>query len=141
VGALPILFIRRISEPLQDALLGFSAGVMLAASFFSLIIPGLEYAEANLGTRSAASLWQLLAAINRLVPHEHFVLGPSGPRARAVRRIWLFVIAITLHNFPEGLAVGVSFGSGDINSATGSRSPSGCRTCPRASQSPPPCSR
>jgi zinc transporter, ZIP family len=127
VGALPILFIRRISEPLQDALLGFSAGVMLAASFFSLIIPGLEYAEADLGTRSAASLVvvaavllgaSLLAAINRLVPHEHFVLGRSGPRARAVRRIWLFVIAITLHNFPEGLAVGVSFGSGDINSAT-----------------------
>jgi hypothetical protein len=50
-GALPILFTRRISEPLQDAFLGFSAGVMLAASFFSLIIPGLEYAEADLGTR------------------------------------------------------------------------------------------
>jgi ZIP family zinc transporter len=126
-GALPILFIRRVSERLQDALLGFSAGVMLAASFLSLIIPGLEYAEADLGDRRAASLVVvagvllgalLLGAINRLVPHEHFVLGPSGLHTRAVRRIWLFVIAITLHNFPEGLAVGVSFGSGDTISAT-----------------------
>lgn len=54
---------------------------------------------------------------DRLIPHEHFYKGLEGQRAVNVRRIWLFVYAITLHNFPEGLAVGVSFGTADL--ATG----------------------
>src|SRR5690606_37176707 len=52
--------------------------------------------------------------VHRYTPHEHFVSGPEGPATAKVRRVWLFVIAITLNNFPEGLAVGVSFGGGDI---------------------------
>jgi ZIP family zinc transporter len=127
VGALPVLSVRRLSGALQDAFLGFAAGIMLAASFFSLIIPGLNYAQADLGSRTAASLVMasavllgaaMLAAVNRLVPHEHALLGRSGPRAAALNRTWLFVLAITLHNFPEGLAVGVGFGSGNIEAAT-----------------------
>jgi ZIP family zinc transporter len=126
LGALPVLFIRRLSEPLSDTLLGFAAGIMLAASFFSLIIPGLDYAEADLDSRVAAVLVLiaaillgaiLLALVNMYVPHEHFILGPSGIETQALRRIWLFVIAITLHNFPEGLAVGVGYGSGDMERA------------------------
>jgi len=123
VGALVVLFVRRLSQPLNDALLGFSAGVMLAASFFSLIIPAIARAETALGsvTLAAAEVVAavllgavVLAAINRYAPHEHFVLGTQGIEARTLRRIWLFVIAITLHNFPEGLAVGVGYGGGDI---------------------------
>jgi ZIP family zinc transporter len=125
-GALVIFFVRRISQPLNDALLGFSAGVMLAASFFSLIIPGIERAEADLGSRALAALVVIaavmlgavtLSAINRYVPHEHFVLGHQGVEIQALRRIWLFVFAITLHNFPEGLAVGVGYGAGDVAGA------------------------
>src|SRR3546814_13438636 len=56
--------------------------------------------------------------IYRYTPHEHFVSGPEGPSTAQFRRIWLFVIAITLHNFPEGLAVGVGFGDGDIGNGT-----------------------
>ena len=60
----------------------------------------------------------MLWLINEHVPHEHFILGPEGPPTECLRRIWLFVIAITLHNFPEGLAVAVGFGTGDLGSAT-----------------------
>jgi ZIP family zinc transporter len=126
LGALPVLFVRKISARLQDGLLGFSAGVMLAASFFSLIIPGLRHAEADLGSRMLAGLVVVtavligaatLALLNRFLPHEHFVSGPDGASTPALRRVWLFIIAITLHNFPEGLAVGVGYGGGDFANA------------------------
>jgi ZIP family zinc transporter len=125
LGALFVLFVRRLPQALNDALLGFSAGVMLAASFFSLIIPAMARANADLGSNVLAALVVIaavmlgaisLSLINRYVPHEHFVLGPQGIETQALRRIWLFVIAITLHNFPEGLAVGVGYGQGDIAS-------------------------
>ena len=124
LGALPVFFMRQISQRTQNAFLGFAAGIMLAASFFSLIIPGLEAAgEQHRGSRTIAALIVgsaiLLGAgtlhlVNRLAPHEHFIIGPqSGAERSKLSRIWLFVIAITLHNFPEGLAVGVSFGDPD----------------------------
>jgi ZIP family zinc transporter len=122
LGALPVFFMRGVSLKTQNAFLGFAAGIMLAASFFSLIIPGLEAAgELHGGSRVVAAFIVgaavLLGAgtlhlINRLAPHEHFITGPqSGAERSKLSRIWLFVIAISLHNFPEGLAVGVSFGS------------------------------
>jgi ZIP family zinc transporter len=125
-GALPVFVVQRISEGVQDVMLGFAARVMMAASVFSLIFPALEQAQTDLATGAAvlvviagiliggAALW----LINEHVPHEHFVLGHEGPPAERWRRIWLFVIAITLHNFPEGLAVGVGFGTGDLGSGT-----------------------
>ena len=126
LGALPILVVRNLSEQAQDVLLGFAAGVMLAASFFSLIIPGIDVAQEQGATKlgavtlviagilfGAASLW----LVHRYLPHEHFVLGRQGPMTPRFRRIWLFVLAITLHNFPEGLAVGVGFGGDDLGKA------------------------
>jgi ZIP family zinc transporter len=125
VGALPVLAIRSISPKLQSGFLGFAAGVMLAASFFSLILPGLEAVERSGGSAVmaagvlATSIMigaMTLQLINHYAPHEHFITGPNrGAVTFKMRRIWLFVIAITLHNFPEGLAVGVSFGGGNMS--------------------------
>jgi ZIP family zinc transporter len=126
-GALPVFLVQRISEGVQDAMLGFAAGVMMAASVFSLILPALEQAQLDFATNDAAVLVVIagiliggaaLWLINEHVPHEHFVLGHEGPPAERLQRIWLFVIAITLHNFPEGLAVGVGFGTGNLGSGT-----------------------
>jgi ZIP family zinc transporter len=111
-GALPVLFTRRISDRLLDVMLGFSAGVMLAATSFSLIVPALD-----LGGPWVAVLGLILGAlvlhlVDRFIPHFHLYIGAEGPPSK-LSKVWLFVIAITIHNFPEGLAVGVSFGSGD----------------------------
>ena len=123
VGALPVLFLRAIKARTEDTLLGFGAGVMLAASCFSLILPGMDAAIAQTGSRMiAASIVGLGIAIgalflsqcDRLIPHEHFIKGHEGPDSKNIRGIWLFIVAITLHNFPEGLAVGVGFGGGDF---------------------------
>ena len=122
VGALPVFAAWRISPRRQDVMLGFAAGVMLAASAFSLILPGLDIAGASYGELGAAlvvsadimlgalTLW----LVNAYVPHEHFILSREGGDTSSLQRIWLFVIAITLHNFPEGMAVGVGYGTGDI---------------------------
>jgi zinc transporter, ZIP family len=124
VGALPVLVLSRIRPKVEDSLMGFGAGVMLAATAFSLVLPGVEAAEVYTGdTLWAAVLVGLgigigglcLLAMHRFLPHEHFITGPqSGADPERMRRIWLFVFAIALHNFPEGLAVGVGFGTGDL---------------------------
>jgi ZIP family zinc transporter len=121
VGALPVLFGGAPSRGARDAMLGFAAGVMLAASFFSLIIPALDAAAARHGEGAipaAIVVTALLvgmaavALLNEALPHEHFRTGREGPAAAELRRIWLFVFAITIHNLPEGLAVGVGFAEG-----------------------------
>ncbi len=120
LGAVPVLFGRVPSQATRDMLLGFAAGVMLSASFFSLIIPALEAAETRYGSGAApagivaiAVLMGMggVALLNEMIPHEHFSIGREGPAAVSLRRVWLFVAAITIHNFPEGLAVGVGFGA------------------------------
>ena len=123
VGALPILLKTTITQKFQDSMLGFGAGVMLAATSFSLIIPGVE-ASNSLTDHQALSATIIAVSIiigglflwlnDKYSPHEHFIKGPEGANAHNLKRIWLFIIAITLHNFPEGLAVGVGFGGGDI---------------------------
>ncbi len=124
VGALPALFIRRVTDRTMDILLGGAAGVMLAATSFSLIVPGID-----VGNRMwpGWGIWIVVLGMavgavfldraDKWLPHEHFVKGHEGPSSR-LRKIWLFIIAITIHNFPEGLAVGVGFGAGDFGSAT-----------------------
>lgn len=104
-------------------LLGFSAGIMLAATSFSLILPGIQAAlEAGVNRFSASMIVTTgmllggfgLWVVHRYAPHEHFIKGPEGGPSEGLSRTWLFVIAITLHNFPEGLAVGVGFGGDRI---------------------------
>lgn len=120
VGAIPVLFGRIPGRAFRDMSLGFAAGVMLAASFFSLIIPALEAAETRYGVGAAPAAITCVAILigmgavalmNEKLPHEHFRTGREGPEAVALRRVWLFIAAITIHNFPEGLAVGVGFGA------------------------------
>jgi ZIP family zinc transporter len=127
VGAIPVLFGRTVRANVQDALLGFAAGVMLAASFFSLIIPGIAHAADQLGgtyvPAAIAASGVLLGAItiavgNTLIPHRHFVLGPEGPASKSTSKVWLFIAAITIHNFPEGAAVGVAYAGGETANAT-----------------------
>ena len=127
LGTLPVLLSQQFSQRTYDSMLGFGAGVMLAASSFSLVIPALSAAKAQgAGGWGAGSIVgggillgaALLLAVDRLVPHEHFVKGLEGPQARAIKRVWLFVLAISLHNLPEGLAIGVAFAGSDPVGAT-----------------------
>lgn len=124
VGALGVFAVRSLSQRLEDSLLSVAAGIMLAACFFSLLLPAMSYGEIEFGTASNAALAVIaglmvgamsLYLIHAYVPHEHFFLGREGPDTEALSRIWLFVIAITLHNFPEGMAVGAGFGGGDVD--------------------------
>ncbi|TJZ77632.1 ZIP family metal transporter [Chitiniphilus eburneus] len=126
LGTLPVLLSQRLSERTQDTLFGFGAGVMLAASAFSLVVPGIAAAESlgagpwQAGSIVGASILlggALLLLLDRLLPHEHFIKGVEGPQALALRRAWLFVFAIALHNLPEGLAIGVAFAGTDPTSA------------------------
>jgi ZIP family zinc transporter len=96
---------------------------MLAASIFSLILPATEYGEAmfhSINTAVIITIFGLLCGavalllMHRYLPHEHFLKGHEGPGIKAISRIWFFVIAITLHNFPEEMAVGVGFAGGDV---------------------------
>jgi ZIP family zinc transporter len=123
VGALPVLFGKDISRRGSDMMLGFAAGVMISASFFSLILPGIEAGQEVYGSVAAAAFAAgfgivlgaaLVAWLNATLPHEHFIVGPEGADPGALPKIWLFVIAITIHNFPEGMAVGIGFGGGNV---------------------------
>ncbi len=123
IGALGIYLMRRPSARALNALISGAAGVMLAASFFSLLQPAIEHAEARAshvgygvltviaGVFAGAAM---LFYIHRHSPHEHFEMGREGPESARLERLWLFVIAITLHNFPEGMAVGVGFAGNDV---------------------------
>ncbi len=124
IGAIPVFFFREISKEKFSILLGVSAGVMLAASSFSLIVPGIEIGEslfpgfgAYLVAAGIISGAVFLDLTDKCLPHEHFVSGHEGPDSR-LRRIWLFIIAVTIHNFPEGMAVGVGFAANDPGGAT-----------------------
>jgi len=123
IGAVVAIALRDIAARTQDIMLGFAAGMMLAASSFSLILPGVEAAQALCGNQLLAACVvvaglglgvALMVGLDRFVPHEHEKSGRRGPEAQRINRVWLFVLAITLHNLPEGMAIGVSFANGDM---------------------------
>lgn len=119
IGAATVFLARRINRRLLDAMLGFSGGIMLAASYWSLLAPAIQIAEhgpfpawfpSAVGfLLGGAVLW----AFDKSLPHLHlgFSLAEAEGPKTSLRRAILLVTAITLHNIPEGLAVGVAFGS------------------------------
>src|SRR5690554_1188311 len=121
VGAILIFFTKKVSEKMLDTLLGFAAGVMLAATSFSLIVPSLDYSGGGLKGAFITGAGILVGAIfldfnDKYSPHEHLLdKRVEGNVSESLKRIWLFIIAITIHNFPEGLAVGVGFGDNNIS--------------------------
>ena len=143
VGALLVLVWRNPSQRSLDGALGFAAGVMLAAAFTSLLLPGVEFAQAPEYRALAVGGVELVGLVpvavgfvlgvvvldraDAWVPHVHFIVtgrqraDAGGPDtdidASRLSGVLLFIVAITLHNLPEGLAVGVAFGGGDLENA------------------------
>lgn len=124
VGAILIYTRRELSPRTENIMLSAAAGVMLAASFFSLLQPAIALATEQLEGAVPGVLLVIaglmaggygLHLLHDRIPHEHFHTGHEGPSSEHLRRIWLFVIAISLHNFPEGMAVGVGFAEGDMS--------------------------
>ena len=127
LGASLVLVWRDPSRRALDGLLGFAAGVMLTASFTSLILPGIEASPG--GSPLPVLAGMALGAVvldraDRWVPHVHVLITgrermdqTQTTDAVDVSAVILFIMAITIHNMPEGLAVGVGFGSGDVANA------------------------
>ncbi len=122
LGAASVFFTKEVNKKLMDWMLGFAAGVMIAASFWSLLAPAIEMSKGQ-----SIPMWvppavgflmggALIRLIDRILPHLH--LGYKRNQAEGIKTSWersvLLVTAITLHNFPEGLAVGVAFGAAAV---------------------------
>lgn len=116
-GALAVLVWRNPSQRFLDGALGFGAGVMLTAAYTSLILPGVEYGGIYPVLIGIGLGGVFLRLADVWVPHMHVVKGREGVETERIRAVWLFILAITLHNAPEGLAVGVGFGSEDLANA------------------------
>jgi ZIP family zinc transporter len=130
LGAATVFFFKSINRRVLDGMLGFAAGVMIAASFFSLLAPAIEMADLahaagkGLPSWAAAVLGFTLGGLflrvsDFLLPHHHV----GGKEDEGIKTSWsrslLLVLAITLHNIPEGLAVGVGFGAAAVNPSAG----------------------
>ena len=125
VGSLPIYFVSHITQRVKAGFFGFASGIMLAASFFSLLIPGIEQGQIFWGSKAAGVGAALIGFLfggsfvhwsSRLLLHDdaliHAVFKQKDDSG-ILRRVFLIVFTITMHNFPEGLSIGVSYGAGN----------------------------
>ena len=119
LGASTVFFVKRVNKKLLDTMLGFAAGVMIAASYWSLLAPAIEMSKgSNIPPWTPAAVGFIgggivLRIIDKVLPHLH--IGYPAKEAEGIKTNWerslLLILAITIHNFPEGLAVGVAFGA------------------------------
>ena len=119
LGASMVWFFKSINRKILNAILGFAAGVMIAASFFSLLKPSIEMAESLGFIKWVPAVIGFIAGafflymVDKTLPHLH--MGLHEDQAEGIKTKWqrsvLLILAITLHNIPEGLAVGVAFGA------------------------------
>jgi len=116
IGALPVLLVRKSSARLLDAMLGCAAGIMIAASLFGLLVPSFRLGGIPIAIFGFILGTLFLDGANLLIPHLHRWRGAEGPSA-SLRRVWLLLLAMAIHNMPDGLAVGVSFGLEDFSSS------------------------
>jgi ZIP family zinc transporter len=130
LGAGTVFFFKDINRKVLDGMLGFAAGVMIAASFFSLLSPALEMAETAYAASRGFPPWAAVAIgfilggfflrlADLFLPHHHVGAQEDEGIKTSWGRSVLLVLAITLHNIPEGLAVGVGFGAVSINPGAG----------------------
>ena len=123
IGALIGFLFKDLTHKFSDVVLSFAAGVMLAAAVLGLIVPSLEYATAWWGlliTIVGVFVGALcLNLVDKLVPHLHRMIGPDIEEHKSsnLNKVLLFVMAIAIHNLPEGIAAGVGFGTGDTTQA------------------------
>lgn len=127
MGASMVFFFKKINQKVLNSMLGFAAGVMIAASFWSLLSPAIQMTEEQGGIPWVPAVVGFLAGgaflllIDNILPHLH--LGLKMEKAEGIKTSWrrsiLLVSSITLHNIPEGLAVGVAFGALASNPDTG----------------------
>lgn len=122
IGALIGFIFKNISHRFSDIVLSFAAGVMLAAAVLGLIVPSLEYGGKYGILITVAGIFVgavCLNLIDKLVPHLHKIVGvePESHHNANLNKVLLFVLAIAIHNLPEGIAAGVGFGSGDTTQA------------------------
>ena len=126
IGALIGFFFKNPSHRFNDIILSFAAGVMLAAAVVGLILPSLEYGEKTILTIlvTVAGIFcgaLCLNFIDKLVPHLHKLAGfdqeKHPEKTASLNKVLLFVIAIAIHNLPEGIAAGVSFGTDNVSQA------------------------
>jgi ZIP family zinc transporter len=119
LGASMVFFFKSINKKILNSMLGFAAGIMIAASFWSLLKPAIDMAAERGDVPWIPAFFGFLAggafifSIDKILPHLH--LGLATDKAEGIHTTWqrsiLLVLAITLHNIPEGLAVGVAFGA------------------------------
>jgi ZIP family zinc transporter len=116
-----VFFFRSAPRRLMDAMMGFAGGVMVAASCWSLLVPAIESGGVGAAAGGLLAGAAGISIADQLLPHLHAEF-PDEARTEGPRVAWqrstLLMLAMTLHNFPEGLAVGVSYGAGNVGAAT-----------------------
>ncbi len=122
IGAFIGFLFRKLSHRFSDIVLSFAAGVMLAAAVLGLILPAVESGGQGGLLYVVTGIFMgalFLNVIDKVVPHLHKLMGTDGEAHRnaAINRVLLFVMAIAIHNLPEGIAAGVGFGTGDTAQA------------------------
>jgi ZIP family zinc transporter len=126
LGTLPVLLSQNFSQRTYDGFLGFGAGVMLAATAFSLVVPAIAAAKgAGAGPFAASATvgggillgMGVVLLLDRFVREQTILEGVDAARSDSLKRAWLFVAAVAIHNMPEGLAIGVAYAGVDVAKA------------------------